>query len=197
MAEPVTEMAKLYPEAVVAGMTSVVAYTPPPVPILQPSMPCWYVASTRPRHEKVVYDQLLRLRIESFLPVYESLRQWHDRKKRILLPTFPGYIFVRIPFDERRRVLQVAGITRMVEFGGRPAMLPQDELEQLRAALSLRKCEPHPYFPVGQRVKIISGPLRGLCGVVQRARKLRLIISVDCLCRAVAVELEGADLLPA
>lgn len=197
--KPVTEMAKLYPEAGVAGATTAAAYTPPPALIPAPEAwtPCWYVASTRARHEKVVHERLLKLDIENFLPLYESRRRWHDRTKSILLPTFPGYIFVRIPFDERARVLQVGGITRMVAFGGRPAMLPHDELEQLRTALSLRKSEPHPYLPVGQRVKIVSGPLRGLCGVVQRARRLRLIISVDCLCRAVAVELEGSDLLPA
>lgn len=158
--------------------------------------PRWHVASTRSRHERTVHEHLRARSIESYLPLCESLRHWHDRQKRILLPAFPGYIFVRIPFAERVSVLTVPGITRLVTFGDAAATLADDELERLRVALAIRKAEPHPYLASGTRVRVVSGPLRGVSGIVQRGQGLRIILSVDCLCRSVAVELQESDLQP-
>jgi transcription antitermination factor NusG len=154
----------------------------------------WYVACTRSRHERIAQEQLSRHNIEAYLPLYESIRQWHDRKKRLMLPAFPGYLFVRIAYAERIRVLTLPGITRFVSFGSGAASLPDDEVERLRTALSIRKSEPHPYIASGARVCIVAGPLRGLKGVVQRGQGLRMIISVDCVCRSLAVELQESDL---
>ena len=175
-----------------------------PVPGLQPStalveeawIPRWYVASTRSRHERTVQEQLASRSIECYLPLYSSVRQWHDRKKEIMLPAFPGYIFVRVPFAQRVSVLSVPGVTRLVTFGSKPASLPDDEVDRWRTALALRKCEPHPYLAAGARVRIVSGPLRGLCGVVMRGQGLRIVISVDCLSRSISVELQESDLRP-
>jgi transcription antitermination factor NusG len=154
----------------------------------------WYVTCTRSRHERIAQEQLSQHNIEAYLPLCESVRQWHDRRKRLMLPAFPGYLFVRIPFAERVRVLSLPGITRFVSFGRGAASLPDDELERLRTALSIRKSEPHPYMSSGARVRIVSGPLRGLTGVVQRGQGLRMILSVDCVCRSLAVELQESDL---
>ena len=164
------------------------------VPQADVCVPRWYVACTRSRHERVAHEHLSRQAIEAYRPMYESLRQWHDRKKHLLMPVFPGYLFVRIAFAERVRVLSSPGVTRFVSFGTGAASLPDDELERLRTALSIRKSEPHPYLASGARVRIVSGPLRGLCGVVQRGQGLRMIISVDCVCRSLAVELQESDL---
>ncbi len=193
-------MAKLYSEPSVNTMSKApnsecgLAVAPFSIAEKEPQAPRWYVACTRSRHERVAQEQLCRHSIESYLPLYESVRQWHDRKKRLLLPAFPGYLFVRIAFAERVRVLSIPGITRFVSFGSGAASLPDEELERLRTALSIRKSEPHPYLASGVRVRIVAGPLRGLCGVVQRGQGLRMIISVDCVCRSVAVELQESDL---
>lgn len=185
-------MAKLYSEPLlnVSATTAAAAVAPEAAAWV----PRWYVACTRSRHERIAHEQLSRHNIEAYLPQYESVRQWHDRKKRLMLPAFPGYLFVRIAYAERLRVLTVAGITRFVSFGSGAASLPDDELERLRTALSIRKSEPHPYIASGARVRIVSGPLRGLTGVVQRGQGLRMIISVDCVCRSLAVELQESDL---
>lgn len=200
VAEPVTEMAKLCSEPLLTTESAISAAVNMPQldkSLLQASwMRQWHVASTRSRHERVVHEHLLARSIESYLPVCESLRRWHDRCKRIMLPAFPGYIFVRIAFAERLSVLTIPGITRLVSFGHTLATLPDDELERLRTALTIRKAEPHPYLATGTRVRIVAGPLRGLTGIVQRGKALRIVISVDCLCRSLAVELEESDLQP-
>jgi len=197
----VTEMAKLYPEPCLSTAATAFAAV---APAIDPETslaadawtPRWYVASTRSRHEHIVVEQLLARSIECYLPLYESVRQWHDRTKKVQLPAFPGYLFVRTPFAERLNVLSVRGVTRLVTFGCKPASLPDDEVDRLRAALAIRRAEPHPYLATGTRVRIMSGPLRGLSGVVQRGQGLRIVISVDCLCRSIAVELQESDLQP-
>lgn len=201
--EPVTEMAKLYSEPLRKAI-SAASDAAPRLAVAAPALagapeadawaPRWYVACTRSRHEHMAQEHLCRHAIESYLPLYESVRQWHDRKKRLLLPAFPGYLFVRIAFAERVRVLSLPGITRFVSFGNSAARLPDEEVERLRTALSIRKSEPHPYLACGARVRIVSGPLRGLSGVVQRGQGVRMIISVDCVCRSLAVELQESDL---
>lgn len=198
MAEAVTEMAKLYSEASLDNAANVIgieATAPALAPDPDVRIARWYVVCTRSRHERIADEQLSRRAIATYLPTYGSLRQWHDRKKQLMLPAFPGYLFARFPFAERVRVLSSPGVTRLVTFGNRAAFVADDELERLRTALSIRQTEPHPYLPLGARVRIVAGPLRGLCGVVQRGRGLRMIISVDCVCRSLAVELQESDLL--
>ena len=64
----------------------------------------WYAVTTRSRHEKVVAEQLWQKEIECFLPLREVLSTWKDRRKKIQLPLFPGYLFVHVPIVERRLV---------------------------------------------------------------------------------------------
>src|SRR4249920_2469549 len=70
----------------------------------------WYAAYTRPNHEKKVAEQLDLRNIEQLLPLYSSIRQWKDRKVRLMRPLFPGYVFVRMSLQKRLQVLEVPGI---------------------------------------------------------------------------------------
>src|SRR6267378_2705469 len=76
--------------------------------------PRWYAAYTSANHEKRVAEQLDVRSVEHFVPLYESVRRWKDRKVRLQLPLFPGYVFVRLVQRERLRVLQVPGVARLV-----------------------------------------------------------------------------------
>src|ERR1039458_9553712 len=84
----------------------------------------WYAAHTRANHEKRVAEQLLLREVEHFLPLYQSVRKWADRRKRLEVPLFPGYIFVRLPLQERLRVLEIPSVARLVGFDKLPAALP-------------------------------------------------------------------------
>src|SRR5271169_4718790 len=83
--------------------------------------PRWYAAYTRANHERRVADQLAERGVEHFLPQYESVRKWKDRKVRLKMPLFPGYVFVHLPLQNRLNVLQVPGVACLVGFAGRPA----------------------------------------------------------------------------
>jgi len=156
----------------------------------------WYVAYTSANHEKRVAQQLTWRSVEHFLPVYESVRRWKDRRVPLQLPLFPGYVFVRLALRDRLRVLAVPGVARLVGFDGRPTVVPAEDIEAIRACLEgKRDVQPHPYVQCGQRVRVLRGPLAGFSGIVLRQRnRTRFVVSFDVLERSVSVELEGTEL---
>jgi transcription antitermination factor NusG len=158
----------------------------------------WYAAYTSANHERRVAQQVERRSLECFLPLYESVRRWKDRRVRLELPLFPGYVFVRMALRDRLRVLQIPGVARLVGFDGHPAPVPNEDIEAIRACLAGRHpIEPHCYVQRGQRVLVLSGPLAGLTGIVVRQKKrTRFVISLDLLMRSVSVELDIADFNP-
>jgi transcription antitermination factor NusG len=155
--------------------------------------PHWYAAYTRPRHEKCVAEQLASRTVEAFLPQYESLRRWKDRRIRLGLPLFPGYVFVRIRLCDRLRVLEVPGVVRLVQFNGEPAPLPDDIVETLRNSLNGPfKAEPHPFLRVGRRVRVASGPLSGVEGILLRRKNVtRLVVSLELIQRSICIEVDS------
>ncbi len=161
-------------------------------------LPRWYAAYTCARHEKCVAEQLGGRSIEHFLPLYETVRRWKDRRKKVQLPLFPGYVFVRIPLRDRLGVLQIPSVVRLVGFDGHPCPLAETEIEAVRTCLALKaRLKPHPNVQVGRRVRVKTGPLEGLEGIViRRKNHLRFIISLDLIRRSASVEIDAADLEP-
>jgi len=157
--------------------------------------PRWYAVYTCARHEKRVAEQLGERRVECFLPLYDAVHRWKDRRVHVQLPLFPGYIFVHMPLRERLRVLELPSVVRIVGFNGEPTALPEQEIVSLRDGLASQlRAEPHPYLKVGRRVRVRRGPLAGRDGILLRKKdKLRLILSIDLIQRAMAVEVDAAD----
>jgi transcription antitermination factor NusG len=156
----------------------------------------WYVVYTSSNHEKRVAQQFQQRSVEHFLPLYESVRRWSDRRVKLQLPLFPGYVFVRLSSGERLKVLQVSGITRLVGFNGQPAVLADEEIETLRTyTMKSLGAEPHPYLTVGRRVRIRRGTLAGMEGIlIRRKNALRVVLSIDLIMRSVSVEVDANDL---
>ena len=160
--------------------------------------PQWFAAYTLPNHEKRVARQFTERAIPHYLPLYESLRRWKDRKMRLEMPLFPGYIFVRMSLQHRLRIVQVPSVTRLVGFGGEPAAIPENELMAIRTCLDRHcKMEPHRLLQAGQRVRILRGPLIGIEGTLLRRKGIsRLVLSIGLIMRAVAIEVSIADVEP-
>lgn len=158
--------------------------------------PNWYAAYTNSNHEKCVALQLERRSIELFLPLYDSVRRWKDRRVKLQLPLFPGYVFVRLPMRDRLRALQVPGIARLVGFNGLPCPIPDSEIETLQLCLARNlSLQPHGYVQVGRRVRIEAGPLEGMEGmVIRKKNRLRFIISLSLIHGSAAVTVEASDL---
>jgi transcription antitermination factor NusG len=157
--------------------------------------PNWYAAYTSANHEKRVAEQLGVREVEHFLPTYSSVRRWKDRRVTLELPLFPGYLFVKLALRDRLRALQVPGVARLVGFNGLPCALPASEIEALKTGLADGiSAEPHPFLTVGRRVRMKRGPLAGMQGILLRRKgKFRVVISIELIHRAVAVDAEVAD----
>jgi transcription antitermination factor NusG len=156
----------------------------------------WYAVYTLANHEKRVTEQFRERSVEHFLPLYEAVRSWKDRRVKLQLPLFPGYVFVRLALRDRLQVLQVPSVVRLVGFNGHPAVLPDKEIEALRTSAAMRfSAEPHPYLTVGRRVRIKSGPLTGVEGILVRRKSIfRVVLSLDFILRSAAVEIDASDI---
>jgi transcription antitermination factor NusG len=154
----------------------------------------WFAAYTTPRHEKAVARQFEVRQIETFLPLYRSLHRWKNGcRVSIDRPLFPNYVFVLLERGEYIRVLQTPGVLSLVGSGREPAPLPTSEIESLRSGLPLRDLEPHPYLVAGERVRIHSGALAGMVGVlVRKKNNLRVVLTLDLIMQSVSVEI-GID----
>src|SRR5882672_1401889 len=131
----------------------------------------WYAAYTCANREKRVREQLEQRSVESFLPVYEAVRRWKDRRMQLQLPLFPGYVFVRMALVDRLRVLQVPSVVRLVGFNGHLSALHDEEIEGLKKGLAGGvRAEPHPFLTAGRRVRIRTGPLQGREGILIRRK---------------------------
>jgi transcription antitermination factor NusG len=151
----------------------------------------WRVFYTRARAEKKCEERLQNCGVEIFLPKRAVIRQWADRKQRVMEPLFRNYIFACVGEKERLRVLRTSGIVRCVGFQGKPAQLRNEEIEQLKrtqqvpARLSITDLRP----PVGDPVTISKGPLQGLFGeVIEHRKQTYLLVRVEAIRHAVKVE---------
>jgi transcription antitermination factor NusG len=158
----------------------------------------WYAAYTCPRHEKYVAQQLVQRHIGSFLPLYSSVRRWKDRRKRIDLPLFPGYVFVQMTERNRLDILRLPGVVQLVCFQGKPAAIAPAEIEALRRGTTGSVVvQPHPYLKEGRKVRIVSGPMTGTEGIfLRRKHQTRLVISISLIQRSVSMEIGEADVEP-
>jgi len=167
-----------------------------PVYSSAPCSPQWFAVYMRANHEKRVASYLEGRGIPHFLPLYPSVRRWNDRRVLLDLPLFPGYLFVHLALPSRLQVLEAPGVVRLVGFDGQPYPLPERDIESLRAAMrgSLRFA-PHPYLTAGSRVRLVRGPLAGMQGLLLRRKNVyRVVLSLDLIARAAAVEVDAADL---
>jgi len=162
--------------------------------------PAWYALYTRSRFEKKMLSELTDRSIEVFLPMREILSRWKDRKKRIWIPLFPGYIFINhVDTPENRfRILNVPGAVRFVGREGRADQIPEEQILNVRRFLeSSISIDPYPYIQVGSRVEVIAGPLRGIQGIlVEKRGRFRFVIQVDLIRQAVSVEIDASDVRP-
>jgi transcription antitermination factor NusG len=163
-------------------------------------VPKWYALYTRSRFEKKMLSELTDRRIEVFLPMREILSRWKDRKKRIWVPLFPGYLFVNYvdTSENRFRILNVPGAVRFVGFEGHPDPVPEDQILSVRRFLETSiAVDPYPYVQVGSRVEVIAGPLKGIRGLlVEKRGKFRFVIQVDLIRQSVSVEINTSDVRP-
>jgi transcription antitermination factor NusG len=158
----------------------------------------WLAVYTRTHHEKSVAKRLEELRIEHFLPLYQSRRAWScNRQVEVSMPLFPNYIFVRVTPRDQARTLGIPGVIMIVRSGPSAGSIDDFEMQQLQRYLSLGSFQPEPAFSEGSLVRITSGPLIGLVGnVVWRANSARVVIAVSSIGQGTSVEVSVDQIAP-
>jgi transcription antitermination factor NusG len=154
----------------------------------------WSALHTHYQHERKVEALLSAKGFETFLPTYASIRRWKDRTKRISEALFPGYLFVADVSERRLQVITTPGVCAIVCVAGTPATIHGHEIEAIRKCVSdPAKVAPHPYLRGGDSIQVQSGPLAGVAGILVRMKdSFRLVVSVEILGRAAAVEIDAS-----
>ena len=156
----------------------------------------WYALYTRSRWEKKVADTLEKRKIEAYCPVNKVQRQWADRKKVILEPLFPSYVFVFVSPKEHLQIKEIDGVVNFVHWLSKPAVIRQEEIDTIKKFLSeydrvtLEKTQVN----LNDRVRIINGPLMMWEGNVVEVKTNTVKMTLPSLGYTLVAEIEKANI---
>jgi len=157
----------------------------------------WYAVYTKSRHEKKLADRLQEKGIEAYVPLRKVLRQWSDRKKMVDEPLIRSYCFVKTGKQQYFEVLNTHGAVRYVWFSGKPATIPEKQINLLKViAGSGIEVETLPgNIKPGTLVKVIAGPLAGFSGeMISVLNRKKVIVRIDNLDQVLSLSISPAML---
>jgi len=159
----------------------------------------WKAVYTKPRSEKKIAERLEKQGFEVYCPVQTTIRQWSDRKKKVSVPVFPSYVFICVNSLEADGVLQDPGVLNFVYWLGKPAIIRNEEIRNIKLFLSNHKdanielCN----FENGVEVVITAGPLKGQSGIIDRISPKTALLNIASLGITVKVCLNPGDIVKA
>ncbi len=155
----------------------------------------WYVLYTRPRHEKKIYNRLMKKNIVAFLPLVKVIRQWSDRKKQIEVPLFSNYLFVKLPVILHYQILSIEGALKILHNDGVPASIDDEEIGSIKLMMKGKPVVSNERYEIGDFVKVVTSPLKGLEGIlVDYKGKSRLSVRVNALNKSLLLNVNRSDL---
>jgi len=157
----------------------------------------WYALRVRLHHERNVTSYLQHLGQEAFLPFSHRLTNDERLDSVKPPPLFTGYTFCRIDWNNGPKLYKIPGFIHVVGSGKKPIPILEKEIAAVRQIAQSRvSCEPVPFGRPGDFVRLTSGPLAGMQGMLERLTPKRVIVSVSLLRRSVAVAVEPEWLKP-
>jgi transcription elongation factor/antiterminator RfaH len=170
-------------------------------PKLIPAEPRWYCVRVRPKQEAVT-ARMLRVEagVEVFSPFIRFKRARRDGTMWVTEGMFPGYLFSHFAFAEsHRHILSISGVSTIVRFGGRPAIVPDEIIAELRAHVTDQETVviPQP-VEAGTEVKIVEGAFKGVKAIVSRVlpARERVAVLLEVLGMEREVEIASDAVLP-
>jgi transcription antitermination factor NusG len=156
----------------------------------------WFAVYTASHNEKAVERALRQKGLETYLPLYSVTKRWKNRTTvKLDLPLFAGYVFARIALSESAVVRSVPRVFSIIGNSRGPLPLPEAEIEALRAGLDAHNVTPCSALNVGERARIIRGPLAGWDGIIVRTNgKFEIILSVEMISRSIAVRVDAEEI---
>ena len=160
----------------------------------------WYALHTRARHEKAIERRLRDQGMETFVPTTIEMHRWSDRKKKVEMPLFSCYVFIRCELSEQDRtcIYRIDSVHGFVGTRGASLPIPDEQIESIQKVLTqTAPWRSYPFLKVGQRVRVRGGAMDGVEGVfLSENGDHSLIISVDAIQRSMAVRIDGYDVEP-
>ena len=160
--------------------------------ICKPHEKYWYAIYVRSRYEKKVYKLLLEKGIESSLPLIKTTKMWSDRKKKVEVPLFRGYVFIKIDVGrDKLNILQTDGVVKFIGIKKKPSRIPDEEIHWVHMMVEESDTvQSEKEIPVGQKVRVSAGPFKGVEGVVMRAgNQSRLVVVIETIMHAISIEI--------
>ena len=164
---------------------------------------CWHALYVRSRSEKKVLSQLEEMGVEAYLPLITVVRKWSDRRMKVQEPLFKSYVFVRSNNKQYIPILNVYGVVRFVCFEREAVVVPENQIVAIRKFVKdyehgeeykMRNDED---LKVGQKVRIINGPMKGLVGRLDTiCNKRHLIVYIDVVGQCIPVHIPRAKVEP-
>jgi transcription antitermination factor NusG len=138
----------------------------------------WYVLYTAPRAERQVAQRLKKEGITTFLPLHLSPRRWSDRIKLIEIPLFSSYIFIHAAELLLHRAITVQGVSHVVYYDGKPAVVRESEITAIRQFLEQARAKELNYQP-DEKVLIACGPLKNISGKIKKIGKTHIVLHLE------------------
>lgn len=127
----------------------------------------WFVLYTKPQFEIKVAEALQKICVRAYCPVYTQLKQYSDRKKKVIKPLLRSYVLVKIEDKDRDQVFEIPGVVRYVFWLGKPAIVREDEIVLMENNLSgIYESISVSTLEKGAAYTIPEGPFKGLSGKV-------------------------------
>jgi transcription antitermination factor NusG len=160
--------------------------------LCKPHVKCWYAIYVRSRHEKKVHQLFKEKGIESSLPLIKTTRNWSDRKKKVEIPLFSGYVFVRIDVSrDRLNILQTDGVVKFIGIQNKPSKIPDEQIHWIQMMVGeSNTVQNEKEIPVGHKVRVTAGLFKGIEGAVLRyGNRSRLVVAIESIMQAVSIEI--------
>lgn len=163
----------------------------------------WHALYVRSRSEKKVLSQLEDMGVQAYLPLISVVKQWSDRRVKVEEPLFKSYVFVYSNRKEYIPILNIYGVVRFVTFEREAVIVPENEIVAIKNFVNEYekgeefKMQNTEDLKVGQLVKIINGPMKGLVGRLETIRNKRhLIVYIEVVGQFIPVHIPRAKVEP-
>ena len=157
----------------------------------------WFAIKTKAKNEFKARDFFSSFDIESYVPFFKTKRVWSDRVKKINSPAMPGYAFFKLNKLDYN-LINLNPYTKSVvkDTNGMPAVITENEISVLKNYLNgVRSNDKFFNYDVGEKVKIISGPMIYKNGVVEKINNKTVTITLKSL--NIKVVINKGDLIAA
>ena len=153
----------------------------------------WFVVCTRPQQELKVAQQLSAMGITSFCPIITLVKQYSDRKKKVIKPLLSSYVMVQLKENQREKVFACSGVVRYLFFNGKPAVVPNFEIELMRDRLNgVYKNIKLTTLSLGDSHTITEGPFSGVSGRVVQANNTKVKLELASFGMSITLKKQAA-----